>query len=253
VDDRALKALSCRKTGNYAVVDLAGGPRDEASAVQIALDLAELCDQIAWDEQVRVVVLSFDGRISNGSRPSPFQADRGEGASFVDPVAKLKQPVIAAIQGDAIGIGLELALACDIRIGVENARFGLPQIREGWLPSNGGTQRLPRLIGQSKAMQMILTGDLIEADEACRWGIINRTVPSKDLLSAAIELARDMAEKSPLSLSYAKEALYKGMDMPLDQGIRMEMDLYLHLFTTADRTEGITAYKEKRKPKFDGI
>lgn len=253
MDDRAFEALSWRKTGNSAFVRLADGPGDEASAVQIALDLAELCDRIASDEQVRVVVLSFDGRIGKGFQSNPFHTDRGEGPSLVDPVAKLKQPVIAAIQGDAIGIGLELALACDIRIGAENARFGLPRIREGWMPSNGGTQRLPRLIGQSKAMQMVLTGDLIDAEDACRWGLINRIVPADSLLSTATELARDMAEKSPLSLSYAKEALYKGMDLTLDQGIRMEMDLYLHLFTTADRVEGITAYKEKRKPKFDGI
>ena len=238
MDDRSFKALSCRKTGNYAVVDLADGPRDEASAVQIALDLADLCDRIAWDEQVRVVVLSFDGRMCNPSQPGPFQADRGEGASLVDPVAKLKQPVIAAIQGDAIGIGLELALACDIRIGADNARFGLPQIREGWMPSNGGTQRLPRLIGQSKAMEMILTGGLIDAEEASRSGLINRIVPEEALLSAATELARDMAEKSPLSLSYVKEALCSGMDLTLDQGMRLELDLYLLLFSTRIAPKG---------------
>jgi enoyl-CoA hydratase/carnithine racemase len=253
VDDWAYGTLTCRKTGNFAVVDLAEGPSDESSAIRMALDLAELCERFAWDEQVRVVVLSFDGTVRHGSNFAPCQTGCGDGASLAEPVARLKQPVIAAIRGDGIGLGLELALACDLRIGAENARFGLPQIREGRMPFDGGTQRLPRLIGQSKAMQMILTGELMDAAEACRLGLINRIVPAGNVMNAATELARDMAEKSPLSLSYAKEALCKGMDLTLDQGIRMEMDLYLHLFTTADRTEGITAYKEKRKPGFEGI
>jgi len=253
VDDGANGVLACRKTGNYAVIDLAEGLADDASAVQSALDLSALCESIAWDEQVRVVVLSFGGTMNKGLEAIPNQADRAETFSIVEPVAHLKQPVIAAIRGDAIGIGLELALACDLRIGAANARFGLPQILEGRMPSNGGTQRLPRLIGRSKAMQMILTGELINAEEACRLGLLNRIVPSEPPLHAAIGMAHAMAENSPLSLSYAKEALYKGMDLTLDQGIRMELDLYLHLFSTADRTEGITAYKEKRKPKFEGV
>jgi enoyl-CoA hydratase/carnithine racemase len=253
VDDQAYRALTYRKTGNYVAIDLADRPEDEAAADQAAIDLAELCEQIAWDDQVRVVLLSFSGGIKKGTPVDPDQSGRWEMPSLSEPVAKLKQPVIAAIRGDVIGPGLELALACDIRIGAENARFGLPQIQQGQMPSDGGTQRLPRLIGQSKAMQMILTGELINAEEACRVGLVNRTVPPESLMDAAKDLARDMAEKSPLSLSYAKEAIYKGMDLTLDQGIGLELDLYLHLFTTADRTEGLTAYKEKRKPDFKGI
>jgi enoyl-CoA hydratase/carnithine racemase len=252
VNDAAYGTLACLKNGNYVVVDLAGMPRDETTTASIAPDLADVCERIAWDEQVRVVVLSFDERIDKELHPELKQGAGREGNTLVAPVAKLKQPVIAAIRGDAIGLGLELALACDIRIGAENARFGLTQIREGRMPSNGGTQRLPRLIGQSRAMQMILTGDLVDAEEACRLGILTRKVPSDILMQTTAELARELAEKSPLSLNYAKEALYKGMDLTLDQGIQMELDLYLHLFTTADRTEGISAYKEKRKPKFKG-
>jgi enoyl-CoA hydratase len=246
-------AASCRKIGNYAIIDLAGMPAKDVPAAQIAADLAELCEQIAWDDQIRVVLLSFDGAMNEEPQTEPNQSGGLDGFSLTEPVASLKQPVIAAIRGDALGLGLELALACDIRIACENARFGLPHIRQGKMPSDGGTQRLPRLIGQSKAMQMILTGESIDAKEACRWGLINRIVTSASLMDTATEMVRDMAEKSPLSLSFAKEALYKGMDLTLDQGIRMELDLYLHSFTTADRTEGITAYKEKRKPKFEGI
>jgi enoyl-CoA hydratase len=225
----------------------------EAAAAQMAMNMAELCKRISWDEEVRVVVLSFNGGMDKDFHPGWCSIDASERLSLAQPVAGLKQPVIAAIRGDALGLGLELALACDIRIGTENSRFGLPQIRQGAMPADGGTQRLPRLVGQGKAMQMVLTGEPIDAEEACRLGLIQRIVPAASLMQTATEMARDMAAKSPLSLSYAKEALHKGLDLTLDQGIKMEQDLYLLLFSTTDRIEGITAFKEKRKPKFEGI
>jgi len=252
VNDAVRGALTCKSFGDYVVIEVTAVPADGAGAMQTAADLAELCDRIAWDERVRVVVLVFDGGLDYVSLPSPGLADGGDRLSFARPVAGLKQPVIAAIRGNAVGSGLELALACDIRIGTPNARFGLPQIRQGRLPADGGTQRLPRLIGRGRAMQMILTGEPIDAEEACQIGLIHRIVPSESLLQAATEMARDMAEKSPLSLSYCKEALHKGLDLTLAQGIQMELDLYLLLFSTADRIEGVTAFKEKRKPKFEG-
>jgi enoyl-CoA hydratase/carnithine racemase len=219
---------------------------EDAAATRFA-ELADVCDRIAWDERARIVVLRFGGHMKE---PGPHSD--GKQASLVEPVARLKQPVIAAIGGDAIGIGLELALACDIRIANKNARFGFPQIHDGQIPSNGGTQRLPRLIGQAKAMEMILAGEVIDAEEALRVGLIHRIVTSDALMTAATDLAKEMSEKSPLSLSYAKEALYSAGDMTLDQGLNKEMDLYLLLFSTSDRIEGLTAFKEKRKPQFDG-
>ena len=245
MEDQIYKSLTCQEIGHCRIVDLAAGQEEDAADARF-VDLAELCDRLAWDEQARVVVFSFDGELS-------IPHGESEQVSLVEPVAKLKQPVIAAIHGDATGLGLELALACDLRIGTENARFGFPQIREGLIPFNGGTQRLPRLIGQARAMQMILTGELIDAEEAGRAGLLNRVVPADALMSSAIELAQEMALKSPLSLSFAKEALYSGRDLTLDQGLKMELDLYLLLFSTADRTEGITAFREKRKPQFEGI
>jgi enoyl-CoA hydratase len=217
------------KSGHCKIIDL--------STIQTETEMAELCEQLAWDEAVRAVVLGFDGKTDS---------------SYSGYVSQIKQPVIAAIRGDALGPGLELAMACDIRIGTESSRFSLPQIQEGRIPAGGGTQRLPRLIGPGKAMEMILTGAAIDAEEACRIGLLNRVVAQEDLMNTAISLAEDMALKSPLSLSYAKEALYCGMDLTLDQGLNMEMDLYLLLFSTKDRTEGITAFKEKRKPEFEG-
>jgi enoyl-CoA hydratase len=212
------------------------------------IDLAEVCDRIAWDEEARVVLVAFGPEAMDELN----QSQKTSESSVVDPIAKLKQPVIAAMRGDAVGIGLELALSCDVRIGTENARFGLTQVKEGRIPSNGGTQRLPRLVGQGKALQMVLTGELIDAAEAYRIGLINRVVAPESLMSTASGMAQEMAAKSPLSLIYVKEALYSGRDLTLDQGLRTELDLYLLLFTTLDRTEGITAFREKRKPEFRG-
>lgn len=246
------QALNYQQLGHCVVVSL-NATADDGAAMQLAAELTELCDRIAWDEETRVIVIAFGGELLHISSGDLAPHNSVERASMVEPVARLKQPVIAAIRGDATGVGLELALACDIRIGTEGACFGLPQVEEGLIPSNGGTQRLPRLVGQSKAIEMILTGELIDASEACRIGLLHRMVASDALMSTAMTLAQDMASKSPLSLSYAKEALHKGMDLTLDQGLRMELDLYLLLFSTSDRVEGITAFKEKRKPKFGGI
>jgi enoyl-CoA hydratase/carnithine racemase len=211
-------------------------------------ELAEVCDRIAWDERARIVVLRFGADIAEPVRESGCKQ-----ASLTESVAGLKQPVIAAFEGDAIGIGLELALACDIRIASETARFGFPQIKVGQIPSHGGTQRLPRLIGPTKAMEMILTGECIDAGEACRAGLVHRIVPSDALLDTASGLAREMSEKSPLSLRYAKEVLYSAGDLTLDQGLNKELDLYLLLFSTSDRTEGLSSFKDRRKPRFKGI
>lgn len=253
VEDAVCGGLRCRSYGDFVVLDLVARPADAEAAAQRAMDLADLCGRVAWDERVRVVVFGFDGCV--GARPSPEASATGaaERLSLAGAVAGLKQPVIAAIRGDALGHGLELALACDIRIGVETARFGLPQVGQGIMPADGATQRLPRLIGRGRAMDMILTGNAIDAAEACRVGLIHRAVPSATLMQTATDMAREMAGKSPLSLSYAKEALYKGLDLTLDQGIGLEQDLYLLLFSTADRIEGINAFKEKRKPKFEGV
>ena len=250
MDTRGNRTLVAEKCGNTLVVDIPDTAGDVTAASRFASDLSEICGQIAWMEDVRVVLLAFDGEIESQG-PNSMEGPH-EYPGLAEPVACLKQPVIAAIRGSAVGLGLELALACDIRIGTEEARFGLPQIREGTIPSNGGTQRLPRLIGRSRALQMILTGESIDAGEALRAGLINRVVASEALMQSAKELAREMATKSPLSLSYAKEALYSARDLTQGQGLNKEMDLYLLLHSTRDRTEGIRAFREKRKPEFEG-
>ena len=251
MDHPSYRALKYRQIGSCRIIELPGA-LDRRNGEFLFAELKEACDRIAWDEDARVVVFALNKGVNSLPEVEDFQKDDLKRASWAEPVAGLKQPVIAAVEGDALGSVLELVLACDIRIGTENSRFGLPEIRQGRIPSHGGTQRLPRLIGHAKAMEMILTGELIDAREAQRIGLLNRVVSPDTAMKAGIELAEDMAEKSPLSLTYAKEALYGACDLTLDQGLRMELDLYLLLFATSDRIEGIKAFKEKRKPRFKG-
>jgi len=151
-----------------------------------------------------------------------------------------------------VGQGLELALACDIRIAAEGAKFCLPHTSYGLIPSGGGTQRLPRLVGKGKALEMVLTAEPVDAEEAFRIGLVNKVVPSEKVLSEAEEVAKGITTKGPIALRYAKEAVNKGLDLTLEQGLRLEADLYFLIQTTADRMEGIRAFLEKRPPQFRG-
>jgi len=195
--------------------------------------------------------------LSKGIDPEEVSSSERRGKfieelSIASVVGAFPLPTIAAINGDAFGQWLELALACDIRISAEDARFSMPQVTYGEIPWDGGTQRLARLVGRGKALEMILTGEVIDALEAYRVGLVNRVVPRKALMKEAIALASEMADKGPIALRFAKEAVCKGMDLTLEQGLRLEADLYFLLHTTQDRTEGIRAFIEKRPPKFEG-
>jgi len=221
-----------------------------APTTELAADLAGICQEINFDTVIRAAVITGSGpafcRDVASSRKTPAAF------SLAGPVASLNCPVIAAINGNAIGLGLELALACDIRIASRSARFSFPGIWHGLIPFDGASQRLPRLIGRAKALELMLTGEEITATEALRIGLVSRVVPSKDVLDVALQMGGEMAGKATLALKYCKEAVYKGLDMTLAQGLQLEGDLYFLLHTTGDRTEGITAFKEKRKPKFKG-
>ncbi len=167
-------------------------------------------------------------------------------------VAGIDRPVIAAINGDALGEGLEIALAGDIRIASDQAHFALPQAARGRLPADGGTQRLPRIVGRGKALEILLTAGTISAAEALEIGLVSRIVPPGELAGEAEKIAGTIASRGPLALRYLKEAVNSGLEMTLAQGLRLEADLYFLLHTTADRTEGINAFREKRPPRFEG-
>ncbi len=251
--------MTYQKDGNVMVVRINDREGKQANFDQLYDELNNFCAGITWDDTIRVVILA-DGEKNFFSMGSDLIGEnkgiKGESPikirCLTEPIAKIGCPVIAVIHGDAIGEGLELALACDIRIAQEASHFGLPQIQADLIPWDGGTQRLPRLVGRGKAMEMILTGEVIDAQEAYRIGLVNKIVPADELMTVAMELAREMATKGPIALRFVKEAINKGMDLTLEQGLRLEADLYFLLHTTRDRTEGIKAFREKKKPRFEG-
>jgi len=156
------------------------------------------------------------------------------------------------INGYCLGGGCELALACDIRIASETASFGQPEINLGIIPGGGGTQRLTRLVGEGKAMEMILTGGIIDAKSAYEIGLVNHVFPANQLQAKTMEIANRIAEKSPIALSLAKEAVKLASRSTLDEGLRREVDLFALCFSTEDQNEGVSAFLEKRKPEFKG-
>lgn len=224
---------------------------DENNAVNRAMadELAQCCQAVNQDTDIRVVVITGKGaEFSSQENTKDVSSD----IVACNALASLNKPVIASINGDAIGVGLELALACDLRLASDNASFGFLHVSAGNIPSGGGTQRLPRIVGRGKALEMILTASIIDANEAYQIGLINRIQPSSELLSITKELAQKIATKGPISERYAKEAIIKGLDMTLGQGLGLEADLSFLLQTTKDRAEGISAFQEKRTPEFKG-
>ena len=170
----------------------------------------------------------------------------------VEALAALTKPTLAVMNGNAFGIGLELALACDLRLAASTAEFGLTQITENLIPFGGGTQRLPRIVGQAKALEMILTGKKVDANEAQRIGLVSEVVAPDDLSTHVDEVLSGLLGKGPIALRLGKEAVHKAMDLTLDQGVRLEEDLYVLLQTTQDRAEGVKSFLAKRKPSFTG-
>jgi len=171
---------------------------------------------------------------------------------MLEKIERLPKPVIAAVNGFALGGGCELAMSCDLRIAAENARFGQPEINLGIIPGAGGTQRLTRLVGMTKAKELILTGDIIDAGTALSIGLVNKVVPQYDLMSEAKALAQKLLTKSSAALSLAKTAINGGWQMPLSSALDLEMQCFSLCFATEDQKEGMSAFIEKRKPDFKG-
>lgn len=174
------------------------------------------------------------------------------GSEIFRRIELLHIPVIASINGFALGGGCELALCCDIRIASENARFGLPEVGLGITPGFSGTQRLPRLVGTGKAKELIYTSDIIDANEALRIGLINKTVSLESLDKETKEMAQKIASKAPIAVQYAKKAINEGMDTNIDAGIDIETKLFAHCFTTQDQKRGMQAFLKREKITFEG-
>ena len=174
------------------------------------------------------------------------------GQEVLDLVENLGKPVVAAINGFALGGGCETAMACTIRIAVEHARFGQPEVKLGLLPGGGGTQRLPRLVGRGRALQLILTGGIIDAQEAWRIGLVNEIVPAADLIPRAEAILREIAANGPLAIRYALEAVNKGLETSVAEGLALEASVFGLCAATDDKREGTQAFLEKRSPQFRG-
>ena len=216
----------------------------------LAQDLCSAAADIELDDGVAVVAVAASG--ATFCAGVEHGGEWEQAVNWVEAIARLTRPVVAIIQGDALAEGLELALACDLRVSSEQAHFAMPQLANGRLPAHGGTQRLPRIVGRMRALELVLTGRTVGAAEAQAIGLVSRVIAHHELMRAAEELLRELRSKGPLALRYAKEAVLKGSDLTLDQGIRLEEDLYALLQTTRDRQEGIRAFLHKRQPVFRG-
>ena len=232
-----------------------------ALSFQMRAELGAAFDACVADDEVRAVVLAGAGRafcagvdLRDGSfEESPVESvDVRVRGDFRAKLTGMGKPTVAAVQGFALGGGCELALCCDLRVATEDAQFGQPEINLGSIPAGGATQRLPRLIGVPRALELLLTGDRLPAVEAYSLGLVNRVVHPEELLPTATELATKLAAKAPLAVRYLREAVYRGLGMSLDDGIRLEAYLGGLLRTTEDRVEGLAAFREKREPNFRG-
>ncbi|MEN9346245.1 MAG: hypothetical protein RLZZ60_1714 [Bacteroidota bacterium] len=227
--------------------------------LELMLEIKEALLSLDADPNVRAIVISGNERAFAAGADIKQMAGRTAIDMLIidqfttwDSIRKTKKPLIAAVSGFALGGGCELAMICDMIIASETAQFGQPEINIGVMPGAGGTQRLTRIIGKNKAMELVLTGKFISAEEAKAYGLVNKIVPVEFFLSEAIALASDIASKSPIAVQMAKESVLKAYEMPLQEALFFERKNFYMLFATEDQKEGMTAFVEKRKAEFKG-
>jgi enoyl-CoA hydratase/carnithine racemase len=228
---------------------------------QTLQELGQVIEAIDADPSVKVVILTGGGslafvagadikEVSQLSSVDAARAMAALGQAVFLNIQRLSKPVIAAINGVCLGGGLELAMACHIRISGDRARFGQPEVNLGIIPGWGGTQRLPRLIGKAKAIEWILTGDMYTAQEALRLGLVNQVVPQDQVLKAAKDLARKIASKGAVAIQQSMRAIEEGLNRPLQEGLAREAEAFGVVAATEDSKEGVRAFLEKRQPQF---
>ncbi|MSQ25478.1 MAG: hypothetical protein EXR49_04285 [Dehalococcoidia bacterium] len=239
-------AISCSTQSGIAWVTLGNRRAGNALDDRQAAALHDTCRRIIEDDAVRVAVFTGAGAVFC----SPPPGIRARPAA--EAIAAIVKPTIAALNGDATGPGLELALACDIRLAARGSRLAMDQVTRGEMPSDGGTQRLPRLIARSYAADMLLTGRRLTAAEAQRIGLVTEVTAAAQLQARTRALAQALAAMAPIAARYVKEAIREGMETTLAQGLRLEADLAVLLHTTKDRAEGISSFLERREPRFTG-
>jgi len=244
-----------------AIITINRPEKRNALNIQTRAEGAAALDELAADDSVHVVIFTGAGDkafiagadiAEFAERTALTQREVMLQRGLFNAVDSFPKPIIAMVNGYCLGGGCEVALACDLRIAGESASFGQPEINLGIIPGGGGTQRLTRLVGEGKAMEMILSGEIINAQEAYRLGLVNQVVPAVQLLTKTMEIANRIAEKSPIAVRLAKEAVKLASRSNLDEGLRREVDLFALCFSSEDKDEGVKAFLEKRKPEFKG-
>jgi enoyl-CoA hydratase len=233
-----------------ATIALQGAQGANTLDVTTQQALVDACAAVDGDARVRAVVLSARGRRFCDGLPADVRWPPEPWPDAIEALWAVRKPVVAAIAGDVTGWGLGLALACDVRVAGADVAFRLAAPSAGDFPGGGVTQRLPRLIGPARAAQWLMLGGRVGAREAASWGLVDRVVPRARVRASATTLARGIARQAPIAVRYAKEAVRRALDLPLDDGMRLEHDLYVLLQTTADREEGLQAFLERRRPAY---
>lgn len=256
-----METIAIERRGRVAILTINRPDKLNALNSAVHSEGVAALDELRADNEVRVLVLTGSGEKAfiagaditefEGNTPVA-QRDLFHERSLFNSVDQFPKPVIAMIDGFCLGGGNELAMACDIRIASDRSRFSQPEINLGIIPGGGGTQRLTNLVGEGRAMEMILTGDMIDAATAERFGLVNHVYPFAELEAETMKLAEKIAEKAPIALQLCKEAVKFASRSNLDEGLRREVDLFALVFSTEDKKEGISAFLEKRKPDFKG-
>ncbi|AEB94394.1 3-hydroxypropionyl-CoA dehydratase [Metallosphaera cuprina] len=255
------ETLETKKEGNLFWITLNRPDKLNALNSKLLEELNRAVSEGESDPEVRVIIITGKGKafcagadITQFNQLSPTDAWRfsKRGREVMDKIESLSKPTIAMINGYALGGGLELALSCDIRIAAEEAQLGLPEINLGIYPGYGGTQRLTRIVGKGRALEIMMTGDRLSGKDAERYGLVNRVTPLSNLEQETRKLAEKIARKSPVSLALIKEVVNKGLDSPLASGLSLESIGWGVIFSTEDKKEGVNAFLEKREPNFKG-
>ncbi len=255
------ETLRIEHDGAVAVVTVDRPEKRNALSAQVRAELIAALDAFRDDESIRVLVVTGAGEkafvagadIAEFAQRTPLEQRAAmTGRRVFDEIAAYPKPVIAMINGFCLGGGCELALACDVRVAADTAKLGQPEINLGIIPGGGGTQRLPRVVGMGQAMRLVLSGELIDAAEALRIGLIDVVHPAADLRQKTMDFARAMATRSPVALRMAKSAVRAAAEMPLAAGLAYETEAFVTCFASDDKRYGVAAFLEKRPPEFTG-
>lgn len=255
------KHIILEQEGKIGIVKINRPEALNALNMDVLSDLDRAMDEVASNDSIEVIIITGEGKAfvagADISQMKDLDFDEGRkfgniGQAVFRKIEKLEKTTIAAVNGFALGGGCELAMCCDLRIASSRAKFGQPEVGLGIIPGFSGTQRLPRLVGLAKGKELILTGDIINAQEAEHICLVNKTVEKEDLMDEAKKMANKIIKNSPLAVKYANKAIKTGIETDIETGIDIEANLFGMCFASKDQKEGMTAFIEKRKPDFQG-